>query len=301
MAIQASVSVIIPAYQAARTIGRALASIAAQNVLPSEIIIVDDGSDDGTLEIAEQMRGTLKGIDLTLLRQAHKGAGAARNKGINATNSFYVAFLDADDEWLPEKLARSLEVMAQTNSVLVSHNYIMQDSAGHESIVTKCDENYLAPGDPYVNLYKKGYIATSAVVAQRDAILGAGGFDETLPTAQDFALWLSMLHRPETPFCIFKDVLIRYHVTPGSITSHTERRLQCCLKIATNFKPRLAKRCRYPLFALWYRILSIHYEAATVYMEQKRLFAAFGVVIRLPFNLIKLTLISPQHGTPHAK
>lgn len=285
----ASVSVIIPAYRAARTIARALQSIAAQTVLPAEIIIIDDGSDDGAIEAAEKMSSVLPGVGLKTFRQDHKGAGAARNKGVQEATSTYVAFLDADDEWLPEKLERSLQEIAKTGSVLVSHNYIMRDSAGRETTVLKCDKNFLAPGDAYVNLYCKGYIATSAVVARRDAVIAAGGFDESLPTAQDYALWLSMLEKLETPFHIFADVLIRYHVTAGSITSHTERRLHCALRVAKDFYPALSNRPGIPLFSLWFRILSVHYEALMAYASQGRYLAALGVALRFPVTILKLT------------
>lgn len=272
-----TVSVIIPAYQAARTIGRALESVAAQTVLPSQIIVIDDGSDDGTIDAANKKIEPLHGIDLRVLHQNHKGAGAARNLGLREATSTYVAFLDADDEWLSEKLARSLEEITRTNSVLVSHNYILRDITGHDTTVLKCDRNFQAPGDPFVNLYKKGYIATSAVLARRDALIAAGGFDESLHTAQDFALWLALLKPPGTPFHIFSDALIRYHVTSGSITSHTKRRLECSLKIARDFRPNLA--------SFLYRVLAIHYEAVTVYRAQGKVAKAVAVIALLPFNL----------------
>lgn len=276
----------MPAYQAARTIGRALASIAAQTVLPDQVIVIDDGSDDGTTEAAEKMIDALGDVALVILHQNHMGAGAARNKGVQAASSSLVAFLDADDEWLPKKLARSLEEITRTGSVLVSHNYIQREMSGQEFVVRKCDKNFLAPGDPYVNLYRKGYIATSAVLAKRDAVLEAGGFDDSLPTAQDFALWLAMLKAPGTPFHIFSDALIRYHVTAGSITSHTERRLECSIRIAKTFFPTLSSRAGSPFVSFCYRILSVHYEALSAYLSRGRFFAAVGVMLRFPGNLL---------------
>jgi len=272
-----TVSVIIPAYRAAKTIGRALASIAAQTVPPAEVIVIDDGSDDGTIDAANKITGAMAGISLKILHQEHRGAGAARNRGVNEAASTYVAFLDADDEWLPEKLARSLEEIIRTDSVLVSHNYIQREMSGHETVVLKCDKNFQAPGDPFINLYRKGYIATSAVVARRDAVLAAGGFDESLPAAQDFALWLTMLKRPGTPFHIFSDALIRYHITADSISSHTERRLECCLRIARDFRPDFASYV--------YRVLAVHHEAMAAYLAHGNVAKAVSVLVRIPYNL----------------
>ncbi len=173
--IPATVSVIIPAYQASKTIGRALKSVATQTVLPNEVIVIDDGSDDDTFEAAKKMAGAMNGIDFKILHQEHKGAGTARNKGLNEATSTYVAFLDADDEWLPEKLERSLKEIIRTNSVLVSHNYVLCEMTGRETTVRKCDKNFRSPGDAYVNLYRKGYIATSAVVAKLEIFLRQAG------------------------------------------------------------------------------------------------------------------------------
>jgi len=288
--IPATVSVIIPAYQASKTIGRALKSIVEQTVLPNEVIVIDDGSDDDTFEAAKKMGEAMNGIDLKILQQEHKGAGTARNRGLNEATSTFVAFLDADDEWLPEKLDRSLKEIIKTNSVLISHNYILCDIAGRETPVRKCDKNFRAPGDAFVNLYRKGYIATSGVVAKRETVLEAGGFDESLLTAQDFNLWLSMLKRPGTPFHIFPDVLLRYHITSSSISTHIERRLECTLKIAKRFMPALSERPGVPLFSLWYRIVAIHYEAFAAYYAQNRLAKVIWVTLRLPANILKLTI-----------
>ena len=83
----ADVSVIVPAYRAAGTIGRALAGVAAQTVRPRQVIVVDDGSDDGTLAATEACRQTLGEIDLIALQQPNRGAGAARNRAVGAVAS----------------------------------------------------------------------------------------------------------------------------------------------------------------------------------------------------------------------
>jgi glycosyltransferase involved in cell wall biosynthesis len=287
-----SVSVIIPAFQAADTISRTLKSIVTQTVAPTEVIVVDDGSNDGTAEATEAMRDQMGDIDLIFIQQNHEGAGAARNQALKEASFDYVAFLDADDEWLPEKLERSLEVLNSTESILVSHDYIRREADGSEFVVLECSKNFNYGGDPYVRLYRQGYIATSGVVARRDAVLAAGGFDESLPTAQDFALWLSMLSEKGTKFEIFPGPLLRYHVTAGSISTYTERRLNCTLNIARQYFPTLISRSRFPLASLWYRIFAIHYEALSAYLTQRRIWSAMSVIIRTPLNIIKLTFAS---------
>ena len=111
----ADVSVVIPAWQAAATIGRALASIGTQTATPGEVIVVDDGSTDGTAAAAQTAVGLLGGSPLCVLTQTNAGAGAARNRGIEAAQGRLLAFLDADDEWLPGKLERSIERLNATD------------------------------------------------------------------------------------------------------------------------------------------------------------------------------------------
>ncbi|MHB1203953.1 MAG: glycosyltransferase family 2 protein, partial [Rhodospirillaceae bacterium] len=102
------VSTVVPALNAARFIKRAIDSALAQGIAESEIIVVDDGSTDETCRIVESYRA--RGVRLVRHAQ-RRGASAARNTGIAAARGEYVAFLDADDEWLPEKLSRQLAVI----------------------------------------------------------------------------------------------------------------------------------------------------------------------------------------------
>jgi len=99
----AAYSVVIPAYNAAGTIGEAIASIMAQTVPVQEIVVVDDGSTDGTASVASQLKGPI-----TVLRQANMGPGAATNAGMKRISTPLVAMLDADDLWLPTKIARQV-------------------------------------------------------------------------------------------------------------------------------------------------------------------------------------------------
>ena len=111
-----SVSVVIPAYKAARTIGRAVESVIRQTSPPEEILVVDDGSPDADALI-EALRPF--GTAVTLLRKPNGGASSARNEGIDRARGEWVAFLDADDYWEPEKLERQLAVAREYPEVSV--------------------------------------------------------------------------------------------------------------------------------------------------------------------------------------
>ncbi len=252
----ADVSVVIPAYRAAGTIGRALAGVRAQTVRPREIIVIDDGSNDGTADAA--LAAAPAEIETKVIRQENQGAGAARNRGIAEASGEFIAFLDADDEWLPEKLERTLARMP--GNVFVGHNGLIVDEAGREDVIDGA-ARFKMRADPWVGLYERGYVDTCTVVARRDAVLAAGGFDATLPNAQDFDLWLALAESADARFEVFDEVLSRYHIQSGSIMSRTWRRLDCCMEIARRYSPVLARRTGNPLGPLFFRILAVHYEA----------------------------------------
>ena len=100
-------TVVIPAYNAAETIGDAIDSIVAQTLPPTEIIVVDDGSTDATVEVVRSMRGPIR-----LIRQDNQGAGSATTLGISEVKTPLLATLDADDLWLPKKIQRQAEYLA---------------------------------------------------------------------------------------------------------------------------------------------------------------------------------------------
>ncbi|MBO6948169.1 MAG: glycosyltransferase family 2 protein [Rhodospirillales bacterium] len=270
----APVSVIIPAYNAAQTIERALISVAAQSLPAAEVIVVDDGSRDGTAETAESMRSRLGETRLRVVRQENKGAGAARNRAVQEARETYLTFLDADDEWLPEKLARSMQVIQEGDYLLVAHDYLDATESG--DVHVDCSRRFGEPPDPYTTLYLKGYIPSISVITKRDAVLAVGGFDERLRNAQDFDLWLKLLADPSTKFTLFGEALARYHHTEGSIMSHTDRRIACCREIALRYLPALKARGGFALPKLWRRLAIVHGEAARAQPERKWSFILKG-------------------------
>lgn len=282
------VTVIVPAYQAEATIGRALASVAAQTLKPRAIVVVDDGSTDRTFETAEEQRPLLGGIELTVLKQKNAGAGAARNRAIMSAHSEYIAFLDSDDEWLPKKLARSMPYLEADNFVFVAHDSLEID--GSEVHRIECASRYRNASDaPFAGLYRRGFVDTSTVVARRLSVVSVGGFDETLPNAQDFDLWLKLLADPSRRFYVFGEVLSRYHRTPGSIMSHVDRRRSCCMTIANRHAPSLRAHPGSPLCSLWFRTVAVHAEAISAHRKNRNLMSALFTALSLPAAMAAAT------------
>lgn len=260
----ADVTVIIPAYRAANTIGRALVSIAVQTLKPRAVVVVDDGSSDDTYAVTESYRERMPGIELVVIRQANAGPGAARNRALREANTRYVAFLDADDEWKPEKLARSMTHLMDGDYSLVAHDSVEVDGPHSERLYCARRFNEASQA-PFVGLYRRGFIDTTTVVADLAVIRSLGGFDESLPNAQDFDLWLAILADPNRHFLVFDDVLSIYHRTPGSVMTHIERRRKCCVAIARRYASALRAHPGSPLVSLWFRLLAVHKEAVTAH------------------------------------
>lgn len=261
----ADVSVIIPAFRAARTVGRALRSVASQTLKPLEVVVVDDGSDDGTSAVAQACRSFLGGIELRLFRQDNQGAGAARNTALVRARGTYVAFLDADDEWLPVKLQRSLAAIERANADIVSHNYLLLD--GKQERLIDCARHHRG-GDAFVAQMLRGFIATSTVVARRALLIEIGGFDPGLRSAQDYELWLALVDRTDVGFEVFSDALTQYHVTQHSISSDIDLRRQASLNALERHIPRLRGRSAVPALVAILRCLIVHVQAAEAHLAR---------------------------------
>ncbi|NQV57563.1 MAG: hypothetical protein HQ503_17000, partial [Rhodospirillales bacterium] len=198
------------------------------------------------------------------------------------------AFLDADDEWLPEKLKISLDHLQSENRVLVAHNgWVVED--GEETYLDIAARYHAASNALYHGLYRRGFISTSSVVAHRAAVMEAGCFDEGLLIGQDFDLWLKILAMPGATFEVFDKPLTRYHITPGSITSLTRRRLVSTLKIAARHAPALRQHPGSPLVSLWFRIAAVHLEAVRAYIKDGKSLLSLWALLLTPLNIIKIS------------
>ena len=171
---------------------------------------------------------------------------------------------------------------------LVAHNYASIAADGTTSAVD-CAARFRKGPDPYSSLYRRGYLATSTLVVRRDLVTAAGGFDPSLPNAQDFDLWLAILQDRSIPFEVFDEALTHYYVTEGSITAHTERRIQCCLDIALRFAPSFSSG-KYT--NLWMRTLAVYFEAMHAYRKKNQEKKATLAIVRSIPALISITFMA---------
>ncbi len=282
------VGVVIPAFRAAGTVTRALDSLVAQTLRPKEVVVVDDGSDEGTFEAAVARKGDMGGINLTVLRQDNQGPGAARNRALGELATKYVAFLDADDEWLPRKLEVSMQAARGESLIFVAHDMVAVGIDGREEHIDCARHHRRDEG--FQELYKRGYVATSTVVALREPILAAGGFDTELANAQDFDLWLKILTPPQSRFRVFAGAFTRHHRMEGSVQTHTDRRLKCTMAVAACHAGTIKRKGGGMWSALMFRLAAVHGEAVAAFWQRRDLAGVARTLVLAPFRIFACIL-----------
>jgi len=187
-----AIAVIIPVYNRSDRLGEAIASVLAQDFGDFELIVVDDGSDDGSAAVAAG-NGDPRLRCLQLDRNL--GGGAARNRGIRAASSPIICFLDSDDLFLPHKL-RFIDTYFRDNpqiDVLLDSFEIVFPKAGGDRASPRTNPDLTSTDEVIRAIYaREAYKATPAISARRDALVRAGLFDETLQRRQDMDLILRL-------------------------------------------------------------------------------------------------------------
>jgi glycosyltransferase involved in cell wall biosynthesis len=199
------VSVVVPVYCGERFLGAALDSVDSQTYRRVELIVVDDGSDDASAEIADAHAGA------RVLRETHRGVSAARNAGLAVAQGEFVAFLDADDEWMPSKLERQMELMRTRPEVAIVHTHVM---------------TFFAPGTPvppwlpadWRTIAQARYCPSNWLV-RRDAFTQVGPFDEAFTTAEEYD-WLARARNAGLESAMLPDTLVRWRLHGANVSHH---------------------------------------------------------------------------------
>jgi peptidoglycan/xylan/chitin deacetylase (PgdA/CDA1 family) len=213
-----AISAIVPAYNCEQTLASTLDSLLAQTYPAWEAIVVDDGSCDGTSEVAE--RYCRRGDRVRLHRQANKGVGAARNAGIELARNPWMFFLDADDEIVPEafeELVAATVADPGTDAVLAGCRRV--DAAGRELRLQ-------VPGhheDHFVVFARACAVVIHSCLVKTAVVRRVGGFDESLVTCEDWDLWQRVARSGARFATIAADVAI-YRMRPGT-ASHDGRQM----------------------------------------------------------------------------
>jgi len=205
------ISVIIPTYNSEKFIGDTIRSVLRQTCTDYEIIVIDDGSTDHT--------GELIGNNFPNVRYFYvpnQGVSKARNYGIQKAKGEYIAFLDADDLWLPEKLEKQLRTFdADPELMLVFTEHRVFDSHGIRKAIFSKKER-LMKGDIVKNIFLHSRVTTSTVMVRRDVFQEAGYFEENLKAAEDDNLWMRIALKFKIH--LLDEVLVHYRATEKSLS-----------------------------------------------------------------------------------
>jgi cellulose synthase/poly-beta-1,6-N-acetylglucosamine synthase-like glycosyltransferase len=219
-----TISVVIPAYNAEKSLRRAIDSVLAQTRPVYDVIVVDDGSRDDTAAVGEVYGGAVR-----VIRQANAGPGAARNRGAEAAQGEWIALLDADDAWLPQKLERQAEHFAQSDVGIV-HSYVIGMA-----------ERYQYEGElTFDSLWELNRIGTSTVIVRKAAWEAVGGFEEdrSIIGAEDYNFWLRLVSAGWRVACCRED-LSEYTPPPDSLSTNIDRVLGAELENAERIGARV--------------------------------------------------------------
>lgn len=192
------ISVVIPAYNSQQQLGRAIDSVLAQSRSAEQILIIDDGSADRTGQVAAGY-----GDRVQYIRQENAGPSAARNRGIQSASGNWIAFLDADDQWLPDKLRLQTRHLSRYPDLpWTTGNYIeclCQSEYRALALTEEACRKTLGEGqvlDDYLRTYGPGFTGhTDTMLIRRDLLEEAGGFPVGQPRFEDLDLWLKIAYR----------------------------------------------------------------------------------------------------------
>ena len=214
------VSVILPVYNREALIGRAIESVLAQSYRPLELIVVDDGSTDGTRAVLERYKD-----DIVLLEQPRGGAYVARNLALRHARGELVAFIDSDDVWLPHRLASQVPLLRKPNIGLVFGDALHVPGRRRTCFQVSAPRR----GRAAARFAWCNFVPTITVLARKSCIEEAGGFSEESTLACDYLLWFRIALRHELDFV--DGIVADYTVNPEGISYNLSRSLAARIRL----------------------------------------------------------------------
>jgi len=210
------ISVIIPTHNRRAMLREALASVVAQRGANFEVIVVDDGSTDGTWQDLSGYDLSTQRDNIRAVRTERRGPAAARNRGIAMAHSRLIAFLDSDDLWMPEKLARQSLFMRNNPDCAISQTGETWLRKGTR--INPGRRHRKRPGDIFTDALHTCLISPSAAILQRGLLDEVGGFDEDMAACEDYDLWLRILARHEVGL-LDEPLAVRRAGHPGQLSA----------------------------------------------------------------------------------
>jgi glycosyltransferase involved in cell wall biosynthesis len=300
------VSAIIPVYNCAKYVGKSIESVLVQTHRPHEIIVVDDGSNDGT---REALRPYLDSI--IYIYQENAGEPAARNTGILHSSGEYVAFLDADDLWLPDKLQLQMDYFAshpECSLVYTDMTTFNENGILVESVRAFYGRVYRS-GKIFPHVFRETLFGSGSVAFRKDCCEKVGYFDESFLIGSDYEMWLRMSRHFEFGFVDKPLLMYRQHqdmntrklgIVPQNGMPWQAKVLNRILELYPEIKRELGESVVNRRLAIPYDWLGRNWMDQGHHAEARRLFS--GALRLDPWNLryrllYLCTFLTPSHAT----
>lgn len=202
------VSVIIPVYNAEKYIVETLESVFCQTYGNYEVIVVNDGSTDNSMEVIKPFSGR---SNFRIVHQINSGPSRARNEGIKAARGTYCAFLDADDIMLPDRLALQVKVLDERPDAGLTYSDLI--TFNENGVIHSTKKEFIRPhsGDVLRQLLKENFITTSTVLLRRECFDKVSFFDENIRHSEDYKMWLNIAKIYKVQYLDLPLVKYRYH------------------------------------------------------------------------------------------
>lgn len=246
------ISVIIPVFNGEKTIKKTLQSVFNQTLSDLEIILINDGSQDATLEIVS----SLKDPRLKVISYPNSGVAATRNRGIELASGEFISFLDADDIWTEDKLEYQLRALEENAQAAVAYSWT--DYIGESGEFLYPGSHITLNGNVYQKLLFKNFIENgSNPLIRRDALKDVGHFDESLPPAEDWDMWLRLAARYHFVAVPRPQVLYRMSAAANSANiAKMESQGRKVLERAFTHAPEGLQKLKKPSIANFYQYLT---------------------------------------------
>lgn len=220
------ISVIIPAYNSENTISETVESVLKQTFADFELIVINDGSTDNTLEVLSSIQDPR----LKVFSYPNAGSNPSRNRGFAQSSGEYIAFLDADDLWTADKLEAQLKALQDNPQAAVAYSWC--DRINESSQLVRKGGYFTAHGDIYPQLLLTDILENgSNPLIRREALTHVGGFDESLPAGQDWDLYLRLAAHYH--FVNVQRPQILYRISTNSLSSNVAKLESGCLQVIT--------------------------------------------------------------------
>lgn len=285
------VSVIIPSFNSKSWICESLESVFRQTYNNIQIIVIDDGSTDGTQELLESKYGTT----IDYIYQANKGLSGARNTGIQHALGEFIQLLDADDLLCPDKITQQVKALAEHTDYSVAYSdfeYFEDDAPETSTPSPQFYRTKYKSGNLWKDFLTGNFIVCHAALARKEDVIAAGGFDESLRACEDYDLWMRMAARGNT-FIFTDGVMARYRRTPGSMSSARPRQIQWTIDVLKKNIRQFGLNDKEESYLARHFLASLYSELGNAYFKEelltKAVFQLFRAVKLTPGNWRKIS------------